>query len=131
VISGPQYRSCRNEVIDTRDGSRRVLPRPADPDAYFSWPPTGIIAPDGSTAAVASPEPCGAVTARLIDLRTGQTTDLRVPLSAAAGGLPSGSGPSNQSMAWSPDSRWLFIAAAGGKLVAARASTGRPESLRC
>jgi hypothetical protein len=129
VTCDPQYRRCRNEVIGIRDGSRRVLPGPADPEAYYSWPPTGIIAPDGSTAAVASPGPSGALTAHLIDLRTGQTTDLRIPLSADTIGLPSGSGPSSQSMTWSPDSRWLFIAASGGRLVAVSARTGRAESL--
>jgi len=32
-------------------------------------------------------------------------------------------------MVWSPDSRWLFVAAADGKLVAVNASTGRAELL--
>jgi hypothetical protein len=54
---------------------------------------------------------------------TGTTTDLGVPLSVA------GSGYDTQSMAWSPDSRWLFVAASGGRLVAVSTRTGRAEGL--
>jgi hypothetical protein len=32
-------------------------------------------------------------------------------------------------MVWSPDSRWLFVAAASGRLIAIDASTGRAEGL--
>ncbi len=32
-------------------------------------------------------------------------------------------------MAWSPDSRWLFVAAADGKLLAVNARTGQAKSL--
>lgn len=64
-------RRCRRQVIDGANGSRRRLPGPvvAEPN-YFSWPPTGVIAPDGSTAAVAEIGRHG-LTAHLIDLRTG------------------------------------------------------------
>ena len=55
VSCNPLYRHCRNEVVDIADGARRMLPGPAAgyPYDFFSWPPTGVIAPDGSTAAVA------------------------------------------------------------------------------
>jgi hypothetical protein len=43
--------------------------------------------------------------------------------------FPLGPDSHTQSMAWSPDSRWLFVAAAGGRLVAASTRTGRAESL--
>jgi hypothetical protein len=124
VTCDPQYRHCRNEVIGTAGGSRRVLPGAAAAEPYYpSCPPTGVIAPDGSTAALAESGRHGRLTVHLISLRTGTTTDLGVPLSVA------GSDYNSQSMAWSPDSRWLFVAAAGGRLVAVSTRTGRAESL--
>jgi hypothetical protein len=124
VTCDPQYRHCHNEVISTAGGSRRVLPGSAAAEPYyFAWPPTGVIAPDGSTAALAESGPRNSLTVHLINLRTGTTTGLGVPLSVA------GSNYNSQLMAWSPDSRWLFVAGSGGRLVAVSARTGRAESL--
>jgi hypothetical protein len=121
ITCDPQYRRCRNEVIDTSDGSRRVLPGPAAARPYyFTWPPTGVIAPDGRTAAMAEPGRGGRLTVHLIDLRTGTTKDLNVPLGADS---------RPQSMAWSPDNHWLFAAAAGGKLAAISVRTGQAAHL--
>jgi hypothetical protein len=121
VTCDAQHDDCRNEVIGTADGSRRVLPgEPATTPYFFSWPPAGVIAPDGSTAALAENGYYGQITVYRINLRTGTTEDLGIPLGANANG---------QSMAWSPDSRWLFVAEAGGKLVAVSARTGRVQSL--
>jgi len=122
----PPDRHCRNEVVDVSDGVRRSLPGPAPASPYsysydFSlWPPTGVVAPDGGTAAVAETGRDGDVTVHLINLRTGASRNLRIPLGADF---------NNQSMVWSPDSRWLFVAAAAGKLVTVDASTGRAERL--
>jgi hypothetical protein len=157
-VCDAQYRRCRYEVVDAITGSRRALPGPAaaGPPYTFSWPPTGVISPDGSTAAVAESGRNGLLTVHLIDLRTGATRDLNVALGAAgsdlllggdavsrtvvlatssASGIPSSSsdvligGASEQSMAWSPDGRWLFVAASGGELVAVNPRTGRAQSL--
>jgi len=123
------YTSCRDQVVNIATGSRRALPGPASTDPYyFSWPPTGVISPDGSTAAVAENGRGGLATAHLIDLRTGAVRDLNVPLGEAGSDLPLG-GANQYSMAWSPDGRWLFVAAAGGKLVAVDPRTGRAEGL--
>ena len=84
-------------------------------------PTTSDIASDGGTAGVAQSGPYGVLTVHLINLRTGANRNLRIPLGADL---------SNQSMVWSPDSRWLFVAAAGGKLVAVDASTGKVERLQ-
>jgi hypothetical protein len=124
------YSHCHDEVVDSATGSRRVVPGPAAADApyYFSWPPTGVISPDGSTAAVAENGHGGRLTVHLIDLRTGVTRDLNVPLGEPGTDLPVGDA-NEQSMAWSPDGRWLFVAATGGKLVAVDPRTGQAESL--
>jgi hypothetical protein len=127
-----QYRHCRNEVINASGGSRRALPGPAAEGApyyFLSWPPTGVISPDGSIAAVSENGRKGRLTVHLIDMRTGATRDLNVPLGAPGSDLPLGGDAREQSMAWSPDGRWLFVAASGGKLVVVNPRTGRPESL--
>jgi hypothetical protein len=130
VTCNPHYRHCRDEVIDTGDGARRVLPgRATGYPGDFSWPPTGVIAPDGSTAAVAETRRSGLVTVHLINLRSGVDTDLNIPLGLAYGDMRLGGGSYDQSMVWSPDSRYLFVAASGGKLVAVDARSGRAESL--
>jgi hypothetical protein len=131
-VCDPQYRHCHYEVVDVSTGSRRDLPGPAVTGAqflFFSWPPTGVISPDGSTAAVAENGRNGRLTVHLIGLRTGASRDVGVPLSAPGSNLPPGGDVTEQSMAWSPDGRWLFVAAYGGKLVAVDARTGRAESL--
>jgi hypothetical protein len=130
VSCDPQYRHCRNEVINTADGSRRILPGPAEAEPYYSsWPPTGVIAPDGSTAAVAESGHDGGLTVHLIELRTGTTKDLGLQLGVPGTGRPLPADSNAQSMAWSPDSRWLFVVAAGGRLVVVNARTDRIESL--
>ncbi len=130
-VCDAQYQHCRNEVVNAADGSRRAVPGPAAMGApyIFSWPPTGVISPDGSTAAVAENGRNGLVTVHLLDLRTGATRDLNVVLAGPGGDLPLGENANEQSMAWSPDGRWLFVAAAGGKLVVVNPRTGRAQSL--
>ena len=125
------YRHCRNEVVDIPDSARRVLPGPVTgyPN-YFSWPPTGVIAPDGSSAAVAENGRDGQLTVHLINLRSGANRNLNIVLGASySNNLPLSSDLGGQSMVWSPDSRWLFVAAADGKLVAVDARTGKAELL--
>jgi hypothetical protein len=56
----------------------------------------------------------------LVNLNTGRTTTLPVPVNASS---------DSQALAWSPDSRWLFALAANGKLVAIRVSDGTVHSL--
>ena len=133
VIScDPLYRHCHNEVVDIASGARRELPGPIAGFPYdeFSWPPIGVIAPDGSTAAVVEGGSDGPLTVHLINLRSGTNRNLRIVLGKSDGNVLAGTGLSDQSMAWSPDSRWLFVAAADGKLVVVDARTGRAEHLQ-
>jgi hypothetical protein len=126
----PLYLHCRDEVVDTSSGSQRTLPgaAPAGP-YYFGWPPTGVISPDGSTAAVVENGRNERLTVHLVDLRTGATRDLNVPVGLSGGDLEVGGNANESSMVWSPDGRWLFVAATGGKLAVVDTRTGRIESL--
>jgi hypothetical protein len=131
VIScDPLYRHCHNEVVDIADGARRVLPGLAAGYPYdFSWPPTGVIAPDDRIAAVAESDRDGRLTVHLINLESGTDRNLKVVLGAPGSNLAPSAQLSDQLMVWSPDSHWLFVAAADGKLVAVDARTGRAEHL--
>jgi hypothetical protein len=67
--------------------------------------PPGVIAPDGSVAAVIRIV-AGRVTLHLINLASGADRQVTVSLDEGSAG--------DQTLAWSPDSRWLFIIAAHG-----------------
>jgi hypothetical protein len=129
-ICNAQYRDCRYVVVSHSARSHRILRgRPAQaPPYYLSWPPSGVISPGGSTAAVTEPSNSGQLTVGLVDLRTGASKNLHVPLETS-GAFPSEGAASEQSMAWSPDGRWLFVTAPGGRLIAINASTDRAEGL--
>ncbi len=118
--NGPR---CRNVVYDPRSGALRVLPGPALTGLAYTWPPAGVISPDGSAAAIidtaAVDTTTGPATIRLINLMTGADTRLAVPPDQDAG---------SQSMAWSPDGRWLFLTD-DGRLLAVNARTGQVTGL--
>jgi hypothetical protein len=117
------HRRCRNVVTDTTSGALRTLPGPGLTESAFAWPTLGVIAPDGSVAAVpafeASPSGVGVVL-DLVNLRTGTCTEADVAMDPV---------PAYQGMVWSPDSRWLFVVASGGRLEAVNPSTGRATAL--
>jgi hypothetical protein len=131
---GSQHLHCHNELVDSADGTRRALPGSSKAEPFFfAWPPAGVIAPDGRTAAVVgrvvvghAGGPTNAV--RLIDLRTGAARELHVR-AGGQGSFLQGSGAGQDSMAWSPDSRWLFVASSSGTLLAVNPRSGRVESL--
>jgi hypothetical protein len=78
---------------------------------------------------VAESDRDGQLTLHLINLRSGINRNLKIVLRVPGGNPPLGPDLSDQSMVWSPDSRWLFVAAAGGKLVAVDTRTGSAEHL--
>jgi hypothetical protein len=97
-----RYR-CATVVIDHGTGARRVIDSTVD-QARGS---PGAISPDGTTAALHEADPDGATFVHLIDLVSGVDRRLDVPIDQSFNSAP---------LAWSPDSRWLFIAGAGGRL---------------
>ncbi len=115
-----QRGSCRDEVVNPTTGAVTPLAAPGPGDPAFAWPTLGVTSPAGSAAAVAVSGPRGQVRLDLVNLRSGATTRTPAVLSPS---------PGYQSMVWSPDSRWLFVADDTGRLLAVSASTGRPVSL--
>jgi hypothetical protein len=112
---------CRNVVIDGATGARRTLPGTALDVVTWPWPAEpGVVAPDGLLAAVTVGSGAQGTALDLVNLSTGSITTIRVPV---------GTWSSSQTLAWSPDSRWLFVIAASGKLVAVSARTGRTQAL--
>jgi hypothetical protein len=110
---------CENVVVNAATGAQHALPRSAPVVPVFAWPALGATSPDGRFAALPSEGGMSPVL-RLVNLRTGATVPTSVPLDPS---------PENQDMAWSPDSRWLFVAAANGRLMAVNAATGKVSGL--
>jgi hypothetical protein len=107
---------CNTVVIDRRSGTRSVLPGPA----MGAGVPVGVMAPDGSVAALFHIGASTAATITLLDLHTGARRQVQVPVSAA----------SFDSVAvWSPDSRWLFVSEADRGLAVVDGATGEVRDL--
>jgi len=115
---------CRPVVTDRSTGVRYPLntrvPLSTRPNgAMLST--VGVISPDGATVAVVVGSPQARI--EMIDLVTGtaRALPLRINLSDVDMGWAS------ESMAWSPDSRWLFIA--NGNLYAVSQRTDQITNL--
>jgi hypothetical protein len=116
---------CRPVVINRSNGMRYPLSTraPLSTRLNGAWPPTvGVISPDGATGAILVGSPQARI--QIIDLITGAThaLPLRINLSEVDMGW------AWESMVWSPDSRWLFVAANGG-LYAVNQRTGQITNL--
>ena len=109
-------RRCAYAVVDAANKTRRRLPGLMPAPASMS----GVIAPDGSTAAVFRTVG-GRLRLHLINLASGADRTVAMPP-----GQESGYG---QTLAWSPDSRWLFAIDAHGGLAAVNAGTHLVASL--
>jgi hypothetical protein len=120
--------ACNYVVISAATGVSRAIPGAAIP--LGSWPPEslhggpalpGVAAPDGSAAAVVvSGQTPDQSSLELVSLSSGATAQVRVPLEPGASSL---------TLAWSPDSRWLFVITASGTLAAVNAHTGHVDEL--
>jgi hypothetical protein len=112
---------CRNIVINPATGARRVLPGPALQLLTWPWPyEPGAVAPNGSAAAVVVAGAHDSVALDLINLSSGAVSRIPVPVSQNS---------SSQTLVWSPDSQWLFVLSADGKLLAVNARNHRVQSL--
>ncbi len=107
---------CAYVVVDPASGARRTLPGLVPETA--STP--GVIAPGGSTAAIIR-SAGNHTTLHLINLASGADQPIAVPLDQGSA--------SGQTLAWSPDGRWLFVITAHGGLAAVSMNTHRVESL--
>jgi hypothetical protein len=110
---------CTDVITSPATGTQRELGGP--PVSSVSAASPGVIAPDGGTAAIFRVTPDGQVTLHLVSLATGADQPVVVRLgqeSADAGTL-----------AWSPDSRWLFVVTAHGGLAAVNPRTLQTEGL--
>jgi hypothetical protein len=107
---------CAAVLFDERTGQRRALPSLN----YDAVQLTGVIAPDGRLAAF-SQWTHDQVALELLNLTTGTERKVLAPLGQA--------GLDEQSLVWSPDSRWLFAALNSGRIVAINAASGRVTGL--
>jgi hypothetical protein len=89
--------------------------------ANWQWPGNpGAVAPDGSVAAVFVEHSDGSAALELVSLASGSVRPIAVQVPPSS---------SSQTIAWSPDSRWLFVLTAGGRLAAVSPATGRVQRL--
>jgi len=121
LVTRCRHGRCRYEVIDPANGARRLVPGRAGRPATA---PSGVISPNGLIAAVVRNGPGGRWSVHLINLATGAALVPRLSASNSAG--LAGSTPS---LAWSPDSRWLFAVTSTGSLVAIDPATGQSRGL--
>jgi hypothetical protein len=118
VVDCHADRRCSYAVVDPATGAQHTLPGPSA--ELGSGETFGVIAPDGSAAALVAASG-HRVTLQLLSLVSG--SDQQIPVSLDA------EWPADQVFAWSPDSRWLFVVTAQGKLAAVDARTGHVEGL--
>jgi hypothetical protein len=112
--SGP----CQDVAISAVTGASRPLPGP--PVTLTPWSSTlGAVAPDGRTAAVIVPGGDEPGTLELVSLITGSQMRVAVPVNGAR----------SSQLAWAPDSRWLFVVTANGRLDVVNPRTGRAQDL--
>jgi hypothetical protein len=118
TVDCPAGPHCVNVVVNQAGGAPRILPGPsAEPEPGA---PPGVIAPDGATAALIRVSG-NQVTLHLLNLLSGADQQIFVSLDQGSA--------ADQTLAWSPDSRWLFIVAANGELAAVNARTRHAEGL--
>ncbi len=113
-----QYR-CATYDVAQRTGVRRAITG-VRADAIYGG--SGVVSPDGDTAAVLETGTGGPPSMHLIDLVSGRDRDTNL-------GLDETDVSVFPTAVWSPDSRWLFVAAQPQRLVAYDVSTGQVSDL--
>jgi hypothetical protein len=111
--------SCANVVIDRRSGARHSLDTPV----YSLAPNSGTISPDGRTAAMLLlHDGISSGGIHLLDLDSGADRSIDVT-------PPGGENQMSPQLVWSPDSRWLFVTDAGGRVMIINRATGVAKPL--
>jgi hypothetical protein len=118
VVDWPAGHCCSYTIVDLATGARHTLPGGPSAEPLPGAP--GVIAPDGSAAAIVE-DSGDRLSLHLLNLVSG--SDQQIPVSVDAE-LAAG-----QWLAWSPDSRWLFVLTRQGKLAVVDARTGHVEGL--
>jgi hypothetical protein len=115
-----QHGRCNDVVVNPATGDRRPLPGAPLDVVTWPWPAElGVVSPDGSVAAVTVASRPQGEALDLVNLNTGRTTTVPVLIGTS----------DSRTLAWSPDSRWLFALAADGELLAVRLNDGTVHSL--
>jgi hypothetical protein len=112
-----QRHRCAPVVIDRATGARHVLGPARTGTASLA---SGVISPDGTTAALLGLDQTASPAFYLLDLASGRQTAM------PAGIRPLGA---DGTFVWSPDSRWLFAASAIGQLSVIDRRTGHAHQL--
>jgi hypothetical protein len=95
---------CTLDFVDRRSGEHRTL-GPTRDDEFSN----GVLSPDGTLAAMAGPaDETGLAALHLVDLRSGADHQSTIMVDTNSG--------AGYGWAWSPDSRWLFVADAAGNI---------------
>ncbi|MDP9116269.1 MAG: hypothetical protein M3O28_03205 [Actinomycetota bacterium] len=111
---------CATNVTDRSSGAQRRLNTPVD-----TYAQGGVISPDGNTAAVLQNANSSAATPLyLLDLSSGAARRTAVSISSNQD-----NGGYGSSFVWSPDSRWLFVDDADGRLQVLDSHTGHAVDL--
>ncbi len=115
VVECDERYHCQAVLIRRSDGSRRIVPTPTG-----NRDRGGVISPDGATVAMMVAGPNASASLYLLDLATGSSRKITVAVTQDALGGP---------IAFSPDSRWLFVITELGELSAVDCRTGAVHSL--
>ncbi len=115
VVECDEHYRCQQVLIDRRSGTRRTVSTDT-----VNRDRAGVLSPDGTTAAMLNPSPNGASGLYLLDLASGRRKVISTSVS-----LESFDG----AMAFSPDSRWLFVVTADSSIAAVNRATGAVSEL--
>jgi hypothetical protein len=119
VECDPRYR-CSIILRDRSGRARAITGATFGTGSLGGYALGGVISPDGRAAAVFEPTPGPAPVLDLLQLRTGGRHRVEVDV---------GEGPDQGTVAWSPDSRWLFVLDAAGRLRVVDPGTGTVSQL--
>jgi hypothetical protein len=115
----PRYR-CSIILRDRSGPARTVTGDTFGTGSLGGYALGGVISPDGTAAAIFEPTQGPAPVLDLLQLRTVGRRRVEVDV---------GDGPDQGTLAWSPDSRWLFVLDAAGRLHVVDPVTGTGSEL--